>query len=1270
MDAKKDDDDDLANVKLLVESPILFFVLSHKAVEVELDHIRRVAVEALENGSGSNGDDVVDELCRRFHFLKLVYKYHCAAEDEVLFQALDAQVKNVVFTYSLEHNSIDVLFSSIFDCLDRLQKEKEKEVQMLFSELTCSIGTIQTTISQHMLKEEEQMKCGKLCWKLAFGGEMHPPIFDELLFRMLETLSLRTCMIYEFGPQSFWEGGRRQKAYQNSLKSLINKISMQIFPLMMEKFSSKEQARLVWQYLCSVPLMILEDFMPWLTASLSSDEKTDFLNFVHLVLPEEKLIHEVFISWLDDNKEASFWSSIKIGKGAKFNFGKANMDLLMVQCREKQQLKASEEQNPIDGFHIWHAAITRDLRVILEELYQLRSSLCVSALLSVLTQLKFFADVFTFYSNALDQIYYPLVDQLNMDASSTFHEQFIERSQIEELQRLLYYKLHEEIQLRVFIDMLCQELESFVGKINKKLQFLETEVFVFIRETCSHELQLWLLYMSLHMLPLGFLKCTIIWFFAHLSEDESKLILNNIKLESAVVNKAFATLLYEWVRMGYSGKISVEKFRKDLEEMFSSKSYLFEKWSKNSGSSSSHSEMQSSDRSNSTMTLNNRKRDTPYSNGISLHIFFSDSLKNLCCLPETADDGMRFSSLDVEPIDFFHFFHKALKKDLQYALSLSVKLAEDKGLVAEFERHFHHVRFLYQLHSKSEDEIAFPALESKGQLQNVSHSYGIDHKLEVEQFNKIAIILNEVTSLQGMVDSNKLKYKKLCLNLHDTCISMHKTLTDHIYREEVELWPLFKEHFSVEEQEKIIGDMLGRTKAESLQEMIPWLMASLTPKEQQGTMSIWRKVTKNTKFFEWLGEWWEGIKRDESVNAEKGSKVSLALAIDPLEVVSTYLSRNDFRSSSICHEQSENFSVTESADHDFDQSGSLAADKTQNSKGNKNVGLSRDKTQHSTEVDKKRCNDTIDIADKRETTCRDIKLYEQSRQKENHLMLTQDKLVDIIRRVSCDSSLDSEKKSYLMQSLLMRQIHFQLLSFDFQWILTQKNSHSELATANNKEKITGQCPSFHDKTESVFGCKHYKRNCKLLAPCCNKLFPCIRCHDEIADHSLDRQIYHCPFCNLCRLGKGLGIGYFHCMTCNACMSKALSDHTCREKFLEDNCPICHEDIFTSASPVKALPCGHVMHSTCFQDYTYTHYTCPICGKTLGDVKVLFEVLDAFLSEEKIPEEYAGQIQVKYRLYYAMIVKREELLPSIGTIISAHIVVHIIQGLYDLNPEFV
>jgi len=83
----------------------------------------------------------------------------------------------------------------------------------------------------------------------------------------------------------------------------------------------------------------------------------------------------------------------------------------------------------------------------------------------------------------------------------------------------------------------------------------------------------------------------------------------------------------------------------------------------------------------------------------------------------------------------------------------------------------------------------------------------------------------------------------------------------------------------------------------------------------------------------------------------------------------------------------------------------------------------------------------------------------------------------------------------------------------------------------------------------------------------------------------NREIYHCPYCNLCRVGKGLGVDYFHCMNCNACMSRSLMIHTCREKSLEENCPICHEYIFTSCSPVKALPCGHAMHSTCFKVLT-------------------------------------------------------------------------------------
>lgn len=98
-------------------------------------------------------------------------------------------------------------------------------------------------------------------------------------------------------------------------------------------------------------------------------------------------ILKVIISWLDR-------------KGAKSHYGTANMkhilklEMMVIQSSE---MKLLTEQNPIDGFHLWHAAVRRDLKEILEELHQLRSSFCLSTLMSLVAQLKFFADVLNFY---------------------------------------------------------------------------------------------------------------------------------------------------------------------------------------------------------------------------------------------------------------------------------------------------------------------------------------------------------------------------------------------------------------------------------------------------------------------------------------------------------------------------------------------------------------------------------------------------------------------------------------------------------------------------------------------------------------------------------------------------------------------------------------------------------------------------------------------------------------------------------------------------------
>lgn len=75
---------------------------------------------------------------------------------------------------------------------------------------------------------------------------------------------------------------------------------------------------------------------------------------------------------------------------------------------------------------------------------------------------------------------------------------------------------------------------------------------------------------------------------------------------------------------------------------------------------------------------------------------------------------------------------------------------------------------------------------------------------------------------------------------------------------------------------------------------------------------------------------------------------------------------------------------------------------------------------------------------------------------------------------------------------------------------------------------------------------------------------CGICH--LWDDAPGRSIYHCPFCNLCRLGRGLGLDACHCMDCNTCMSLAeYPTHQCRGLAA---CPVCTDALFESSQPYR------------------------------------------------------------------------------------------------------
>lgn len=200
------------------------------------------------------------------------------------------------------------------------------------------------------------------------------------------------------------------------------------------------------------------------------------------------------------------------------------------------------------------------------------------------------------------------------------------------------------------------------------------------------------------------------------------------------------------------------------------------------------------------------------------------------------------------------------------------------------------------------------------------------------------------------------------------------------------------------------------------------------------------------------------------------------------------------------------------------------------------------------------------------------------------------------------------------------------------------------------------------------GCKHYMTNCKFMAECCKKWYPCRFCHNENNDHEVDRyktrfcmcmfcntvqragkvcintscgkelahhycdtckfwdndknkKIFHCEKCGVCR--NGLRENYIHCDKCNACLATEYhKTHKCIERSLECDCPICGEFLFTTVSPIIFMPCGHGIHFLCHRDHLQSSYQCPICLKSVTDMSHFFNQIDMMLANHQMPPEYA------------------------------------------------
>ncbi|KAK8710476.1 hypothetical protein V6N13_145797 [Hibiscus sabdariffa] len=1149
------------------KSPILIFLLFHKAVRNELDALHRLA---LAFATGNSVD--IQSLFQRYGFFRSIYKQHSVAEDEVIFPALDIRVKNVAKTYSLEHKGESNLFDHLFELLNSYMEDDETFPK----ELASCTGALRTSISQHMAKEEEQ-----------------------------------------------------------------------VFPLLIEKFSLEEQASLVWQFLCSIPVNMVAEFLPWLSSFLSPDEYQDMQKCLSKIVPEEKLLQQVIFTWMEGRNGADLLGKCQLDSadGIIQSLDGRTCPCELSKTGKRKCLEPDSNLSEMDGTHpineilLWHNAIKRELNEIAEEARKIQLSGDFINLSVFNERLQFIAEVCIFHSIAEDKVIFPAVDE---ELSFT-QEHAEEESQFNDFRCLIESIQNEgaaSTSAAEFYSKLCEHADQIMETILTHFHNEEVQVLPIARKNFSFKRQRELLYQSLCVMPLRLIERVLPWLVGSLTDNEARSFLKNMQLAAPATDTALMTLFSGWACKGRNQGMClspngngccVKRFT-DIEEDFvqsccaCTSSFCMNetcplihgdevKRPVKRNISDSCKTGDASDRSVSVnaheQSCNERSCCVPglgvntNNLGISSHLTakslrslsFSSSAPSLnssLFVWETDNNLSDVGSAD-RPIDTIFKFHKAISKDLEYLDVESGKLGDcDETFLRQFIGRFHLLWGLYRAHSNAEDDIVFPALESKETLHNVSHSYTLDHKQEEKLFEDINNVLSELShlhesstrghaatdisiELSDACDGDCLrKYNELATKLQGMCKSIRVTLDHHIFREELELWPLFGKYFSVEEQDKLVGRIIGTTGAEVLQSMLPWVTSALTQEEQNKMMDTWKQATKNTMFNEWLNECWKNPSESPLKNEMSETGISLK--------------DNDFQDS------------LEQCDQMF------------------------------------------------KPGWKDI------------FRMNQNELESEIRKVYRDSTLDPRRKAYLVQNLLTSR-----------WIAAQQKLPQAASTEECRgEDVLGCSPSFRDPEKQIFGCEHYKRNCKLRAACCGKLFTCRFCHDNVSDHSMDRKatlemmcmsclkiqpvgpicvtpscnglsmakyfctickffddernVYHCPFCNLCRVGKGLGIDFFHCMTCNCCLGTKLVNHKCLEKSLETNCPICCDFLFTSSATVRALPCGHYMHSACFQAYTCSHYTCPLCSKSLGDMAVYFGMLDALLAAEELPEEFRDRYQ--------------------------------------------
>lgn len=466
-------------------------------------------------------------------------------------------------------------------------------------------------------------------------------------------------------------------------------------------------------------------------------------------------------------------------------------------------------------------------------------------LTSLLKKHRFLRSVCHFHMLSEEEVLFPVLDQ---SCSQCELDHISESIGFEQLGRLL-----SDVRSRArrgsqeayeILKRAVDSAEKVKLSLDEHMTREETEIFPLLQQKLCYEQQCTIFWKTLSIMPLRLLERVMPWLAGRLDEKEYNQFLKFMRLGGYVTDGVTAVrLLSKWADRGFKShhkKMDNNVVPGDEDEVSNGYPCLYE---------------------NETCETKLLKSKDKLNVQETKKIGLSDEQLQLLNsqLDKTGHMGSYVRELPTgpSPIDHIFQFHEALKRHFRQFENETMDFvkftqsSQDQHKLKEYlnklDCTFTFLWSIYKAHSKNEDEVVFPELESKEALVNICHSYVLDHEKEENLFKEISETLTEIKE-----NMKEMNISALAVKLSRKCAAVRAELETHVRAEENELWPLFAEHFTFAEQQKLVGAIIGRTGADVLQTMMNWVSAFITPEEVDFMMESLKKVTKNTMFETWV----------------------------------------------------------------------------------------------------------------------------------------------------------------------------------------------------------------------------------------------------------------------------------------------------------------------------------------------------------------------------------------------------------------------------------